>query len=50
VVVEGTEVHMARSDILIIEPGEYHTVLKNGPEPLHLLAVVAPNLQDARGR
>jgi mannose-6-phosphate isomerase-like protein (cupin superfamily) len=50
VVVEGVEVPMSRSDVLIVEPGEYHFVRRNGANPLHLLAVVAPNLGDVRLR
>jgi mannose-6-phosphate isomerase-like protein (cupin superfamily) len=50
VVVEGVDVPMSRSDVLIVEPGEYHFVRRNGPKPLHLLAVVAPNLGDVRFR
>lgn len=48
VVVEGVEVPLSRSDVLIVEPGEYHFVRRNGPKPLHLLAVVTPNLDDAK--
>ncbi len=46
VVVEGEEVRMRPLDVMIVEPGEFHYV-KGGAEPFHMLAVVAPNLDDA---
>jgi len=48
VVVDGVEVPLSRSDVLIVEPGEYHFVRRNGPKPLHVLAVVTPNLDDTK--
>jgi mannose-6-phosphate isomerase-like protein (cupin superfamily) len=48
-VVEGVEVPMSRSDVLIVEPGEFHFV-RSGSTPFHLFCVVTPNLDDAKFR
>jgi mannose-6-phosphate isomerase-like protein (cupin superfamily) len=47
VVVEGEEHHVSAPDVIIIEPGEFHLV-RGGEQPLHMLAVVTPNLDDAK--
>lgn len=48
-VVEGSEVRISKGDVVILDPGEFHFV-RSGPEPVQLLCVVAPNLQDAVAR
>jgi mannose-6-phosphate isomerase-like protein (cupin superfamily) len=46
IVVEGKEVQVSAPDVVIVEPGEFHLV-RGGSDPLHMLAVVSPNLDDA---
>ena len=45
IVVEGEELHVSAPDVIVVEPGEFHLV-RSGPDPFHLLAVVSPNLDD----
>ena len=46
IVVDGKETRMRKGDAMIVEPGEFHLV-RGDDDPLQLLCVVAPNLDDA---
>ena len=43
--VEHTRFELGPGDMLVLEPGEHHSIDVHD-EPLRLLAVVAPNLDD----
>jgi len=47
IVTEDGETHVSAPDVIVIEPGEYHLV-RGGAEPFQMLAVVSPNLDDAK--
>jgi mannose-6-phosphate isomerase-like protein (cupin superfamily) len=45
-VVDGEEFPIAAPDIIVVEPGEFHSIRRDGSAPFHLLAVVSPNQDD----
>ena len=42
-IVDGEEFEISAPDIIVCEPGEFHSIRRRGSEPFHLLAIVSPN-------
>lgn len=45
-IMDGVETRVSAGDALVTEPGVFHSFEVTGPEPMLLLAIVAPNLED----
>jgi len=45
-VVDGEEIVVSAPDIVVVEPGEFHSIRGDGNRPFQMLAVVSPNQDD----